>query len=401
MNIFIIPSWYPSPSNPVAGIFFKEQAMAIAHEFEDFNIGISTWGQNDERLLLWSKSPIKILYKLTLKLKSVHRAFGHNFYEYFTPAFTWTRKLAKGNISGIIKANELNFLNFQEKVGKIDVIHAHVAYPGAYVAMKLAEKYSIPFVITEHMSPFPFSTFLAGDKLLKPVETAFSKSALNIAVSQALKGKMAHYGIETIVIPNLVDETFFLPGKTSSSNSPIEILSIGRLEEQKGYTYLLDAFQLIKQQYPDIKLKVIGDGTLKNQLIRKTHSLNLHGAVCWAGFQTREQVRNALQKCTFLTLASTHENLPLVLLEALACGKPIISTRCEGPEDIVNEKNGRLAEPRNADDMFQQMAHLIDHLDSYDSNIIRKDFENRYSKRIVCDKILYVYEQAIASYSKK
>ena len=375
--------------------------MAIAQEFEDFNIGISTWGQNDERLLLWSKSPIKSLYKLTSKSKSFHRALSPNLYEYFTPAFTWTRKLAKGNITGIIKANEHSFLNFQEKVGKIDVIHAHVAYPGGYVAMKLAEKYSIPFVITEHMSPFPFSTFLVGDKLLKPAKMAFSKSAQNIAVSHALKGKMAHYGIETLVIPNLVDETFFLPQKTSSSNSPIEILSIGRLEEQKGYTYLLDAFQLLRQQHPDIKLKVIGEGSLKNQLIRKTHSLNLHGAVCWAGLQTREQVRNALQQCTFLALASTHENLPLVLLEALACGKPIITTRCEGPEDIVNEKNGRLAEPGNADDMFQQMAHLIDHLDSYDSNIIRKDFENRYSKRIVCDKILNVYEQAIESYIKK
>ena len=70
-------------------------------------------------------------------------------------------------------------------------------------------------------------------------------------------------------------------------------------------------------------------------------------------------------------------------------------------KELQAKANGRLAEPGNADDMFQQMAHLIDHLDSYDSNIIRKDFENRYSKRIVCDKILNVYEHAIESYGKK
>ena len=125
MNILVIPGWYPSESNPVTGIFFPEQAMAIAGEFEDCNIGISTWGQNDDRLLLWAASPVKGLLKLLSKPQPAIRNLRANLFEFYTPAYTWSRKLVKGNIRGIIKANEKNLQHFRDRVGNVDIIHAH------------------------------------------------------------------------------------------------------------------------------------------------------------------------------------------------------------------------------------------------------------------------------------
>lgn len=395
MNVFIIPSWYPSATNAVSGIFFREQAVALSNHFADINIGVSSWGQNDDRLLLWARSPIRSLKKLAYRPKPTYLELNKNLIEYFTPAFTWSRKFAKGNIEGILQANLQNLLHFQERMGKVDLIHAHVAHPGGYVAMLLAEKFNIPYVITEHMSPFPFTTFQKGNNLSDWIKVPLTRSTLNIVVSHALKVKMEQYGINSVVIPNLVDGELFSPKKTTPTQNTIEILSIGRLEEQKGYSYLLEAFQKVVQHYPEAKLQIIGTGSLKSQLVQKANSLDLQDSVIWPGEQTRKQVSNALQGCTFLAMASLHENLPLVLLEAIACGKPIVATRCEGPEDIVNERNGRLAEPGNADDLYQQMMQLINQLDTYDCAVIRQDFENRYSSEVITSKLVKAYQACI------
>ncbi len=113
MNVFIIPSWYSSPTT-VSGIFIQEQAEALATHHSFLNIGISAWGQNDERLLLWSGQPLQSYIKVlrNSKVKSSSRKVKDNLKEYFSPAFTWSNKVAEGNIRRIIKANIKNMRLF-------------------------------------------------------------------------------------------------------------------------------------------------------------------------------------------------------------------------------------------------------------------------------------------------
>ena len=160
MNIFIIPSWYPSSGSPIAGIFFKEQAYYIGQLRPDWNIAISTWGQGQYTL------PIRKPYRALTVLKKYYRnrkqqpvSLENNVHEYFSGAGMDSQNF-NGNIKGIIRANEKNLALAIENFGNIDVIHAHVSYPAGWIAMKLSEQYKIPYVITEHMSPFPFKMFL-------------------------------------------------------------------------------------------------------------------------------------------------------------------------------------------------------------------------------------------------
>ena len=75
MNVFFVPSWYPSKNDPLVGQFFKDQAIGLTKAFPNLNIGVSIWGQNDERLLLWGREPFKSMGKV-IKQHSIYK-FSH------------------------------------------------------------------------------------------------------------------------------------------------------------------------------------------------------------------------------------------------------------------------------------------------------------------------------------
>ncbi|MDX5397138.1 MAG: glycosyltransferase family 4 protein, partial [Hymenobacteraceae bacterium] len=98
MNVFLIPSWYPFPDKPMNGIFIYEQALAISRLFPDVNIGVSLWGQKDERVLLWSRDHVKNIKKLLNKPGPYVNQIAKNLIEYHYPEFTYTRLINNGNI---------------------------------------------------------------------------------------------------------------------------------------------------------------------------------------------------------------------------------------------------------------------------------------------------------------
>ena len=108
MNVFNIPSWYPSKDHPYAGIFTLEQVQLLAQAKPNSKFALSLWGQKEESKLLWAKDHIKNISKLLKKdvLPKPQKQLENNLQEYYTPAYTWTEKILWGNIYSIIKANE-------------------------------------------------------------------------------------------------------------------------------------------------------------------------------------------------------------------------------------------------------------------------------------------------------
>jgi len=97
-----------------------------------------------------------------------------------------------------------------DKFGKIDIIHAQVSYPAGFIAYKISKEFNIPYVLTEHMSPFPFKSLLKANKPIDEIITAFQNANRTIAVSRALCNHIKSFGLTcTDVVPNLVDESKF------------------------------------------------------------------------------------------------------------------------------------------------------------------------------------------------
>lgn len=402
MNVFIVPSWYPTNAQPLNGIFNQEQALAMAHTFPDSCFAISTWGSHDPELQLWAREPLKNLAKLAKFpfKKPGERLLATNLQEYYSPALTWTRTFLAGNINTITRQCEQHLQYFTSERGKADLIHAHTAFPGGWIAMKLSQKQNIPYVITEHMSPFPFPAFQTktgtpNHWLMQPMQGAFA----NIAVSPQQKEKLSNWKIPGLrYIPNLVNEDFFMPAPQdpATSGKPFTFFTLARMDAQKGIPYLLQAFHQVLKQQSNCRLRIGGDGPDKESYQDLARKMGIDQQITWLGLLNRQQSLVEYQQCHAFVLPSLHENLPLVLLEALACGKPLISTRCGGPESIIHHENGFLVAPADSRQLAQAMQRLMANIAAYDQVKIREDFCIRYSREVVCRQIMQVYQEAIA-----
>jgi glycosyltransferase involved in cell wall biosynthesis len=138
----------------------------------------------------------------------------------------------------------------------------------------------------------------------------------------------------------------------------IKFITMGRLIELKGHKSLINSFSKVKDHLPNSKLIIIGDGPLRNELEQLIEKLALKDHIILLGL-----VKNPykyLAKSDIFVFSSKYEGLPNVLLEALACGLPIISTNCEwGPEEILNNgEYGMLVRVGDSDDLAEKMITL-------------------------------------------
>lgn len=395
MNIFIIPSWYPSSDNPYTGLFFKKEAELYARNFPKDNVGISNWGQNDESMLLYFKKPFSsFLKRVSSQKKGTEHHLLENCIEYRTPAFTWTRKIMHGNMRGLLSANESNLLRYRSRFGPPDILHAHVAFPGGYIAFLLSKKYRIPYVITEHQSPFPFQTFTNKyNTLIKPVDIAYKNSAENFAVSQNMKRMMKTFGVSKVsVLPNFIDENAFIPKMEVPKEN--DLLFVGRLEYQKAPDILVKAISGIESF--NLKIKIIGNGSMMKQLRDQMYKLKRHD-IQFLGAMNQKAIISEMQRSKALILPSRHEGLPFVIIEALACGLPVITTNCGGPEEMINDSVGIVVEKENEIALRQAIDRLLKMKKSYPIKEIREHFLRNYSSKEVTQNLRKRYASILAN----
>lgn len=397
MNIFFMPSWYPSDDAPLAGIFSKEQAASFAAYYPGCHVGISLWGQKNEGNLLWANDHVKNLPKLIKFTWQQERnvSLTENYHEFYTPALTWTDKILNGNMKKIIWANDQNFSRFSARFGKPSLIHAHVAFPAGYIAMHLAHKHKLPYLITEQMSPFPFACYTTRGRIRPKVTKPIKQANVVIAISpHAATDIHEKTGVQPMCIPNLVNESLFAPSKRPVPPFPFTFFSLGRMLPQKGFPDLLQSITYMK--HTDALFRIAGEGANKAvyQELAKEHGVS--NRIQWLGKLSRTEAAHEFQNCHGFVLPSIHESMGVVYAEAIACGKPIIATRCGGPEFIVNQDNGVLVDVNAPEQLAQAMDTMIENYSRYKPDVIRKDFLERFSSEVITKKIYSVYE-AIAA----
>jgi len=392
MKVFIIPSWYPSEFNPIYGIFNHEQARMMARERPDWSIGVSKWGQGDEPFLLRAGDPRSVI-KYFRKFEDCETQVADNLKEYFSGAFTWTRKIKKGNIGGITRASDKNLQRFISDYGKPEVISAQASYPAALVACALSEKYDIPFTVTIRMSPFPFAQYDAGNNRLKPIlNEPLQKASCLICTSDGLRKRVESFGFTSVkTVNNPVDTDLFKPS-VDEEQLQITALAVGRIEEQKGIDLLL----LALAEIPNLKLRIGGKGGLLNQYKRFSRELGVENRVEWLGELSREATVNEMQRCSFYVLSSRHETFGNVVVEAMACGKPVVATKCGGPSELVTAETGYLCEI-DTKDLVEKMSKMSENLNSFDSVKIRQYVEEKYAPQIWIENLEQVFKSITTS----
>jgi glycosyltransferase involved in cell wall biosynthesis len=181
---------------------------------------------------------------------------------------------------------------------------------------------------------FPAATYVWGaEKAALPVY----RKGIFAAVSESTKTELIQHGIrpENIhLVMNAVDPDLYAPSHRPVETGPV-VGYVGRIKQYKSVDHLLKAFAAVLQKIPEARLIIVGDGDAKPGLERLSHSLGIAGAVTFTGFVDETEKVDYLRKCSIVINPSAKEGWGLTVIEANACGVPVIASDVPGLRDSV------------------------------------------------------------------
>ncbi len=376
MNVLIIPSWYPNTKDDTSGIFLKEQSEAL--------------NKNGCNVIVSAVIPHRItkIFDKNIKTgieKEVEN--GITVYRYHTYNI-FPKMPVMLNIIYYYCIKKIMKNIYKDEIFP-DIIHLHSFCFAGYAAKKIAGRYKIPYIYTEHSSGFGLKSFNKMQIIL--FKKVIKGSSYNIAVSDSLKQDMMYYLDECKIniIPNMVNDDFFKVNKEHSKNRKFTFFSLGLLNKEKKFDIVIKAFSKIKNLA--VRLLIGGEGPEKENLIRLAEDLGVISKIDFLGKLDREEVQKYMELCDVFVLASKKETFGVVLIEALAKGKPVLSTKSGGPQSIVDKNNGKLVEINDVDGLSKEMKYFIENISKYNSDMIRKKCYERYSESSIVSKIIKIY----------
>ncbi|MEP6686692.1 MAG: glycosyltransferase family 4 protein [Verrucomicrobiota bacterium] len=232
---------------------------------------------------------------------------------------------------------------------KIDHFHVHFANRAAHTALFLKTMANIPFSVTAHGQDFMAD--LGNDDLLREICDAAQFVAVETEYSRGLMAQRCPKSAGKIhrVYNGMNLSNFSHPAAPIQTSGPMRILSVGRLVAFKGFEYLIEACEKMRQRSVNFRCEIIGDGPLRESLQQRIDELRLGVLVTLKGALPQDSVIEKLQRCDVFALASTIDDngasdiFPTVILEAMASARPVVSTAVAGiPEAVVNKETGLL-----------------------------------------------------------
>lgn len=373
MNLLIIPSWYSTKENLTNGSFFKEQAQALKESginviIAFVEVRLLSLDNINERVQVSYENGIKTYRIIQGKIPKSGNVGTAIAFRSGLKKIYW--EIIKGN--------------------SIDIVHLHSCIWGGLGGAFIAKKLRVPFIITEHSSYYGRFEVNFLERLI--IKKSFKSADKVISVSEYLKSYISEYNKSEIeVIPNMVDcNEFFYCKKEESIENSFTFLTLCYLKNNKGVDILIKAFcNYFKGK--EVKLIIAGDGPEKENLAKLVNDLKINNQVIFKGALTREEVKVEMNRCDIFALGSKFETFGVVLIEALACGKPVISTRNGGANDIVKESNGIIVDINNIDEMGKAMYYMYKNYYKYDKYLIRENCVKKYSKEAVIQKLLSIY----------
>jgi glycosyltransferase involved in cell wall biosynthesis len=248
---------------------------------------------------------------------------------------------------------------------KIDHFHVHFANRAAHTALFLKAMANIPFSITAHGQDFMAD--LGNDDLLREICDAAEFVAVETEYSRDLMAQRCPESAGKIhrVYNGMNLTNFFRPATTVQVAGPVQILSVGRLVAFKGFEYLIEACEQMRQRSVQFRCEIIGDGPLRESLQQRIDDLRLGALVTLQGALPQDRVIEKLQRCDVFALASTVNDagasdiFPTVILEAMASARPVISTTVAGISEAVVDKETGLLVSAGESGLFADALEIL------------------------------------------
>jgi len=230
------------------------------------------------------------------------------------------------------------------------------------------------------------------------------KCAYHVSVSEYVRQsveQLAGVRQNFVVIPNGVDGSMFTTSVNGHGRMPGQILFVGAVRPVKGVDILLKSMRLLADRGVSTQVVLVGEayyGAYRQEEIRlkqMVSDLGLEHRVQFVGKKAPHELVGYMQQCAALVLPSRAESFGMVLVEALACGTPVVTTRCGGPEEIVNEHVGVLVPPEDPEALASGIEHVLEHNADYHPARLRAHALENFGLDSVGRRLEDLYQKAL------
>jgi glycosyltransferase involved in cell wall biosynthesis len=369
LRCMVLATWYPSDDHPVDGVFVREFAHAVARRCDVAVLHAAP--QAGRRPGLRSD-------RVEDGLRTVRVGFP--------PLPT-----APASLPLRLMALRAGYRRLVADGFRPDVIHAHVYLSG--FAAQVVARDRVPVVISEHLSSFVTGTLGRPQRML--ARRAYERSDLVCPVSDDLGRRLAAIAPRARLrtVPNPVDTDRFRPGPRVDGG--MQVIAVARLHQRKGIDRLLRALASVRDRGAPATLAIVGDGPERPALEALAADLRLDGAVGFLGMRDHAAVAELMRGADLLVLPSLAENLPTVVLEAQACGLPVVATDVGGTREALDPAAGRLVAPGDEQALAGAIAAAL--AAGHDREAIADRARARYGHEAVAARWEQTYGEVLAA----
>jgi glycosyltransferase involved in cell wall biosynthesis len=370
LKVLFVPEWYPNEQHKFLGTFCREHAHAAAL-YE--NVAVLSFSSRSQRwpTMRWAESDDH-------GIPTFYATYGHSPIPKTTlPLFLLHLRRA---LRRVIR-----------KWGKPDIIHTQDSH--AYYVMRATQHLGIPIVMSQHWTGFMERSI--GPRSLGHFKYAFAHAARVFPANKFADIHYRHYGLPARVtwLPNTISTDIFWA--TPDASRKPWLLHASGLNYQKRVPDIVRAFARVRRDRPAAMLQVVGEGSDRKECEELARRELPPGSFHFHGFLPKPKLADLMRQASGFVLPSVAENLPCVLIEALACACPVLTTRVGGISALVGETDGILVDVGNIDQIADGMCRLLDGTHGFDMDRLGREVRAAYSHATVGRILHEEYKKAM------
>ena len=372
LHVLFLSSWFPNKTHPTLGNFVQRHAEAVALFA---NITVLYLSKNNKT------SAFEIEDEVEGNVRIVRVYYRSNGF------------LFRNRIQSLKKG--IAHINFNQN--KPDIVQLNMVWPEGWQALFIQRKWKIPFVISDNWtgyhpnerSPLPFHVkrymrFIANrSKLLLPVTMQLEKAMRALGFNKS-----------SVIVPNVVNTAYFKNEKKNEIHTYVHLSHLDN--EHKNIEGILSAWKIFSDQTEDVILELGGDGDIPHWKKRSLEIGIRKNSITFFGTLDQQEVAKKMNASHTFVLFSNYENLPLVMIEAMASGMNVIATRVGGiAEHMGFCKWNKLIDAKNEAQLLHALNESHSELNEINREEISEYATNHFSFEAVGKQFMNAYEQAL------
>lgn len=336
MRVAIVSHLYPTAGSPVRGLFVREQAEAIARQGAQVGVFSPQYESTPTHV---AGDPLDVTYG----------------------RLAWHRGVPSQLNVLLARGQYRRWLDRQLDASPVDVVHAHYGFPDGVAAVQSARAHALPVVVTLHGSDV--NVQLRRPVVGRRVARSLARADAVVCVSEAMPEVIQRIAPELAsrcqVVPNGFNR---LEIRYEADSARDTLLFVGSLRAVKDPLLLVEAYARVAGLM-NASLTLVGDGPLHNALVEKIAEIGLGERIRLVGPVEHSRLNDFYARAIALVLPSRSEGLPIVSLEALGSGVPVVATAVGAlPSLITDGENGYLVRPGDVDDLSVALLRVTSHV---------------------------------------